>query len=172
MLTLIFNIKGAAKPRGYVYLIEPDVRRQCLDLLEGDTARDCTPTAAAAPKTDDANASPPSSASGAGEAAAGGGVLARDSGGGAGGGAQGNLIDLLGDLPAPSVPAGSAAAAPAAGMGPCVYTPVHVCAHTCACARVSHADLGLAVSCAFRARVRFRGCVRVRAAVACVPCIW
>ena len=35
MITLIFNIKGVPKPRGYVYLVEPALRSRCLALLRG-----------------------------------------------------------------------------------------------------------------------------------------
>jgi len=135
MLTLIFNIKGAAKPRGYVYLIEPDVRCQCLLLLKGQAAQESgavpvTPFAIVL-QTEDKNAIPVSSSPGgvgarAGVAAAGEGVQE-----GQGGVAKGSLIDLLGDVPGLSAQGGAAAAAPATGM--CVLC---VCVYTCVYTRV------------------------------------
>jgi hypothetical protein len=163
MLTLIFNIKGAAKPRGYVYLIEPDVRCQCLLLLKGEAAQESGAVAGMVLQTGDKIAIPVPSSGGvrlpgsrAGVAAAGEGVQKGRGGVATGGDTEGSLIDLLG-VPGLSAQDGAAAAAPAAGMCVlcvCIYTCVyiHVCIYTrvyiytCACMHVP--NVGLRVLCA------------------------
>jgi len=71
MMTLIFSTKDSPKPRGYVYLIQSEIRAECVLLL-----------ASAAQETRVERA---------------GGGLASEEEGGRGGVAEGNLIDLMGD---------------------------------------------------------------------------